>query len=340
MITASHNPPEYNGLKLWQKTGMSFIPDQEKKIEEELEKQSNKAWDKLGKYKEQDINPEYIKYISSKVKLSKPLKIVLDPASGSTCLTSPQVLEKLGCEVLVINGKPSPNPPRPWEPAEENLQDLKNEVKKSKADLGIAHDGDGDRLGVIDEKGNFVSQDALLTLMAKYYGGKIVVPLNTSSLLDEVIGSKNIIRTRVGDVAVAEGILKSKAKFGGEPSGCWIHPEIHLCPDGTLSAAVLAKIISEQGPLSSLVENFPKYYTLNKKIPMSSNKNEVMEKIEHNLGKYDSVGTRDGIRVDTEEGWFLIRPSGTEPFLRITAESKDIKKAKHLLEEAGTSIEC
>ena len=340
MITASHNPPEYNGIKLWQNSGMSFVRAQEKKIEERIEQQINLPWDKIGKYNEQDVNSDYIDYISSKITLKKPLKIVLDPASGATTQTSPQVFEKLNCEVLVLNGNPGPIPPRPWEPSEENLDELKSEVKNSKADLGIAHDGDGDRLGVIDEKGNFVSQDVLLTLMAQHYGGKVVVPVNTSALLDDTIGSENVIRTRVGDVAVAEELIKTKSKFGGEPSGCWIHPKIHLCPDGTLSAAVLSSIVSEKGKLSSLTKDFPKYTTLHEKIPLSCNKKDLMAQIEKDSAKYDSVNTIDGIRVDTEQGWFLIRPSGTEPILRITAESKDIKTAKSLLEEARRLSKC
>lgn len=340
MVTASHNPPEYNGLKLWQKSGMSFVRAQEEKIEAALAEQTNHPWDNLGSYSEQEINSPYIAYITSNVTISKPLKIVLDPAAGASCVISPQVFENLGCKVTTINGKPSPIPPRPWEPAEENLGGLKAAVKKNNADLGIAHDGDGDRLGVIDEKGEFVPQDSLLALMAKHYGGKAVVPLNTSALLDDVIGSKNVIRTRVGDVAVAEELKKSKAKFGGEPSGCWIHPEIHLCPDGTLSAAVLAQIVADQGPLSSMVSGFPKYHLLKEKIPLTCNKGELMAKIKANSGSYNSVNTIDGIRVDTERGWFLIRPSGTEPILRITAESKDIKNAESLLEEARKLIKC
>lgn len=338
MITASHNPPEYNGLKLWQKSGMSFLPEQEQKIEASLKETCNGTWDSLGKSSTQEINSNYIKFISSKITLSKPLRIVLDPASGATTQTSPQVFESLGCEALVINGKPAPAPPHPWEPAEENLSELKSEVKKAKADLGIAHDGDGDRLGVIDEKGNFVPQDSLLTLMAKHYGGKAVVPLNTSSLIDEIIGKENVIRTRVGDVAVAEALLKSKAKFGGEPSGCWIHPKIHMCPDGTLSAAILAQIVAENGPLSTLTSDFPKYHLLKEKITLTCNKQDLMKKIKESSSKYGSVTAIDGIRVDTEEGWFLIRASGTEPILRITAESKDLKNAKALLHEAKALI--
>ena len=339
MITASHNPPEYNGIKLWQKSGMSFIPGQEQKIEAEYSEIKDSSWENLGAYSAQEINTHYIDYIASKITLEKPLKIALDPAAGAACLTSPPLFTKLGCEVSTISGEPGPIPPRPWEPADQNLSELKLIVKKTNSDLGIAHDGDGDRLGVIDENGNFVPQDTLLTLMAQHYGGKVVVPINTSSVLDDTIGPEKVVRTRIGDVAVAESILKTKARFGGECSGCWIHPQIHLCPDGTLSAAVLAQIISEKGPLSSMVSGFPRYHLLREKLPLSCSRTELMEKVKNKIS-HDNINTTDGIRVDREDGWFLIRPSGTEPFLRVTAESKDLKTAKNLLQEAKKLVKC
>ena len=341
MITASHNPPQDNGLKLFQNTGMSFQEKHELEIEECLEKRQfpQVSWDACGSYSKIDANEEYINKIVSSVKIVKKLKVVIDPGNGVASLATPEIFKRLGCEVSVINSELNGTfSSRPSEPEEKNLSALKEAVKNKKANLGIAQDGDGDRHAIIDEKGNFVDQDKLLALIYKEYGGKLVTTIDGSMILDSIAGKGNVIRTKVGDVAVAEEILKSKAAFGGESSsGCWIHPKVHLGPDGPLSAAIIAAVVAERGPISKLIEDMPDTFMHRKKYAVKDKEN-VMGRIGAILREKNPL-TVDGYRVDEPEGWYLIRPSGTENLIRISVEGRTIKDADNLLKVAEKVLE-
>jgi len=315
---------------------MAFLPAQEAQIEQTITKKSftKSDWKQVKSPEPLETNTWYVNKIASQIPHSN-LKVAIDPGGGATCLTSPQLLSSIGCDTFPINSDLDPQfSCRPSEPAEPNLSALKQTVTKNKADFGAAHDGDGDRLAIIDEKANFVPQDKLLSLLAKHYGGKTCVPINTSQSIDDTIGPENVIRTRVGDVAVAESLLKNKANFGGESSGCFIHPKIHLCPDGALSAAIVAHLISEHGPLSKQLAAIPDYHTLKESLPLKTDPQTFLTNLSSATSKYPNQTGIDGIRVQKENGWFLIRPSGTEPIIRITAESKDLKAAKSLISEA------
>ncbi|MFH1786671.1 MAG: phosphoglucosamine mutase [archaeon] len=336
MITASHNPAEDNGMKAFQKSGMSFTPAQEQKIEAVAasKKYAYASWDKQGQYSQKDAVEKYISKVVRSVKLQSCLKVVVDPGNGPTSLVTPEIFKRLGCTVVVINGEIDGTfPSRPSEPEEKNLSALKAAVRRENADLGVAHDGDGDRHAVIDENGAFVDQEKLLALVYKRYGGKVVTTVDGSMILEQVAGKKNVIRTRVGDVAVAEGILKSKANFGGESSsGCWIHPKVHLGPDGPLSAAVIASIVSRKGALSELISQMPETFVMRKKYAVR-NKAKAMSGVGKRLNGRSPL-TIDGYRIDKPEGWYLIRASGTQNLIRISVEGRTRKDADNLLKEA------
>jgi phosphoglucosamine mutase len=336
MITASHNPPEYNGVKLWNPNGLSFVAEQRAGIEELMERGdlTKAAWNEVGgAVAIEKTIPAHIDRILDSVDESTA-RVVVDCGGGATSEISPLVLERMGCNVIRLNCEPDGLfRSRSSEPTEENLGALKETVQSEKADLGIAHDGDGDRMVAVDEKGNFAGGDALLPVIAKEEVERsIVVPINGSMVLDDVLPGAKIWRTRVGDVYVGEEIERRGADFGGEPSGTWIFPKHFLCPDGIFAAARLVNMIADR-PLSELVESIPRYPLFEQSIPFkSSRKSVVLSKLKEGVegSECESLNAIDGWRLDHEDGWVLVRPSGTEPKIRITAEAREERRAKEI----------
>ena len=341
MLTASHNPSQYNGIKLWNKNGMAYTSRQESEIEEIYENKSYKsvAWDKIGKLSyNEEIKGQYIDDLVDLVNIKPGLKVVIDCASGAGSEISPLVFRKAGCIVTTLNSQvdgffPGRNP----EPNEENLQTLMKTVVAIGADLGIAHDGDADRMITVDEKGVVSPFDSLLALISKEFDGDIVTTVDAGLCMDESVKGK-VLRTKVGDVNVAEAILEKNASFGGEPSGTWLHPDFCMCPDGILSGLRMAEIVSRDGKLSKLLESIPSYPNIREKINCSKDaKVKIMENMEELLvNAFDDIvdiNSIDGVRLTfKDDSWVLVRPSGTEDYVRITLESKDAKRADEIKE--------
>ncbi|WP_432644579.1 phosphoglucosamine mutase [Methanobrevibacter sp.] len=339
MLTASHNPSQYNGIKLWNKNGMAYTSAQEAEIERIYANKEyiSVSWDNVGKLRvNEEVKGQYIDDLVNMVDIKKGLKVVIDCASGAGSEISPLVFRRAGCEVTTLNSQvdgffPGRNP----EPNEENLQTLMKTVVAIGADLGIAHDGDADRMITVDEKGNVSPFDSLLALIAKEFDGDIVTTVDAGLCMDESVKG-NVIRTAVGDVNVAEAILGKDACFGGEPSGTWLHPDFCMCPDGILSGLRIAAIVSREGKLSDLLESIPSYPNIREKIICSKeSKIKVMENMEELLtnafNDISEVNTLDGVRLTFEDdSWVLVRPSGTEDYIRITLESKDAKRAEEI----------
>src|SRR5881397_64175 len=262
VITASHNPAPYNGIKLWNPDGVAFDEAQQEKIEAALERKSSghARWDKVGtRHTRSDLEELHKQAILSIVGDAN-LKVVVDCGSGATSTITPAVLREMGCKVTALNVEPDGRfPARDPEPTEENLELLRRSVRATESDLGIAHDGDGDRMVAVDEKGEFVGGDKLLAVFAmREVKTAAVVPVDTSMAIDEMLPSAKVYRTRVGDVYVAQEARRRKADFGGEPSGTWIFPRVTLCPDGVYAAAHLVSLVKET-PLSELVAKVPRY---------------------------------------------------------------------------------
>ena len=220
-------------------------------------------------------------------------------------------------------------------------------VVSTGADLGIAHDGDADRMITVDEKGNVSDFDKLLALISKKFGGTVITTVDAGLCMDESmeeVGGK-VLRTKVGDVNVAELILEEDANFGGEPSGTWLHPDFCMCPDGILSGLRMAEIVSKEGKLSELLAKFPNYPNIREKIVCSKEaKIKVMENMENLLkDAFDDIkeiNTIDGVRISFEDGsWVLVRPSGTEDYVRITLEGKTAEKAEYIKDTCKKIIE-
>jgi len=340
MITASHNPPEYNGLKLLNPDGSAFDAGQQRQIEEMVSADSfgTAPWNKIGEGTTCNGAVErHIARVLNDFPAGLRLKVAVDCGCGAASTITPYLLARLGCEVIELNCYPSGFFPRGIEPTEANLGDLMKTTRELGADLGIAHDGDGDRMMVVDDRGRFVPGDKLLVVFARELGAKEVVTTIDASVLIEDEGFK-VTRTRVGDTYVSWE-LKKGGSFGGEPSGSWVFPDISLCPDGVYAAARVVAIASRQ-KLSSLVDSLPHYPLLRGSI--SREGIEISELGERLLAmKPLSVSNTDGLKLNFEDGWLLIRASGTEPKVRITAEAKSETRLHHLYDTSLRIIgEC
>ncbi|MFA5317136.1 MAG: phosphoglucosamine mutase, partial [Dehalococcoidales bacterium] len=260
MITASHNPPEYNGIKLFNPDGSAFDTDQQHEIEEMVLSDSTTCapWQKIVNGTDYTgAIEQHIKRIRQDIPSDINLKVVVDAAGGAACLTTPRLLQEMGCEVIRLNCDPDGHFPRNSEPTEANLEDLMSLVRETGADIGIAHDGDGDRMVVVDENGQYLSGDRLLIILAREMGASEIVTTVDASMVIEEMGFKTS-RTRVGDSFVSQAMKKQACQFGGEPCGAWVFPQVSLCPDGIYAAARITAIARRQ-KLSELAREIPQF---------------------------------------------------------------------------------
>ena len=326
MITASHNPEEYNGLKLFNPDGSSFTRKQQEEIEKSLGTQNWTDWGHQGCEKTFDAITPHTKAILDHVAVKEKTSVVLDCGNGAGSVLTPSLLTEAGIKTICVNCNPSGHFARPSEPLEEHVFSIANLVKKTGASCAVVHDGDADRMMAFDNRGRYISGDRLLVLFARYLGAKHVVTTSDASMIIE--DSAEVHRTPVGDTYVSEELL-TWGDFGGEPSGAWIFPKISLCPDGPFAAALLCEISSE-GDLAGEIDGIPSYPLLRESFACETAKEIVL-----GLG---APNPTDGIRFADEDGWCLIRASGTEPKIRITAEGRTPAKAKALLAEGKERI--
>lgn len=349
VLTASHNPPEDNGLKLWTPSGQAFDTDRRERITDIIDKEAFAfaAWDDTGRRRaSDDANAAHRRALVETISdggatAIEGLSVVVDVGNGVGSVTA-AALGELGVDVTTLNAQPDGSfPGRPSEPTAETLTTLCGQVEHSDVDLGIAHDGDADRMVAVDETGSFVPKDVLLALFARQAitragGGVVAAPIATSRCVDDAIAPAGgrVTRTKVGDVFVAEAATGDDVVFGGEPSGAWIWPAETLCPDGSLAAVTLAALVATEGSLAAQVDGIDTYPIRRDSVAVDD-KEDVMEQVADGLlADYDDVETVDGVRVETAAGWVLIRPSGTQPLIRVTAEADTDDEADDLLAEA------
>jgi phosphoglucosamine mutase len=325
VITASHNPPSDNGFKLWESDGRAFGARERADVERLLASPPALAsWDAVG---HEHADPDAIQRHQERIldltgTLPRRLRVVLDCGNGAASAESPTLLRRLGCEVVTLNAQPDGAfPGRPSEPNVENLADLRRAVIATGADLGLAHDGDADRCMAVTASGRFVTGDELLVLFAKQHAGKtIVCPVDASRAVEDASGCR-VLRTRVGDAFVSERLAQERAAWGGEASGAWIFPEMSYCPDGPYAAARLALMVAEAGSLDEQLQRVPRY-------PLWRGSWRVQDPATHVARARDAfsdgkLATLDGVRADYDDGWVLVRASGTEPKVRATVEAVD-----------------
>jgi phosphomannomutase/phosphoglucomutase len=349
IITASHNPPHFNGIKGVAADGTEFTKDVEDEIEKIYFEKSYKLvdWKDVGKLTYWDGSVDlYLNGILKAVDVEsikeKKFHVVLDCGNGAGSLVAPLLLKKLNCKITELYCEPDGTfPGHNSEPLPENLTELIKKVPEVKADIGVAQDGDADRAIFVDEKGNYIWGDKSLALGAKYAtkknGGIAVTPVTTSSCFDDVVkqNSGELIHTAVGSPIVARVMIEKNAVFGGEENGGLIFPEMQYCRDSAMSIAKILEIMAKENKaLSELIDEIPKYEVFKTKMPCPHDKKEIVMKKLADQTKDDSsvlkVDETDGVKLYLENGWVLMRPSGTEPIFRVYSESKDKKIAEKI----------
>lgn len=339
IITASHNPPEYNGLKFWNGDGSAFNTQQMQAMERLVENNEFKVagWRDIGHLSSYpNAIEEYMAHLFKNVK-SSTAKVVVDCGGGATSHLTPSLLRQIGCDVITLSSEPTGFFPRDLELTKQSLGGLSDVVKKTNADLGIGLDGDGDRVGLVDDSADFVSGEQLMCLFAKNKK-KVVVPVNASRAVDEV--AKEVIRTKVGDVFISEKVKEINADLGCEPSGTFIFPEMGWYPDGILAGCRLIEM-AEESSISNLIAELPEYPIIKGEINCENACQEhVIEKVKTELSKleYDKLDLVDGVRAVFDFGWALVRPSGTEPKLRITVEADTKPQAEELYAQVSELV--
>jgi len=319
MITASHNPEEYNGIKLFNRDGSSFSGSQQSCIEEGIGNPRWTGWDHQGEILNFDAGTPYLSAVLENRTARPDLAMLLDCGNGAGSVISPRLLSLQGVRVSCINCNPAGRFARPSEPTAEHLAYLGSVVKSSAAGGAIVHDGDADRMMALDHRGRFISGDQLLMLFVRYLGIKeVVTTYDASMAIDEIA---TVRRTPVGDTYVSAELTRW-GQFGGEPSGAWIFPDHSLCPDGPYAAAVFCEMVSEWD-LAAEIDAMPSYPVFRE--------SQHCENAREILLALGAENPTDGIRIEDEHGWCLVRASGTEPKIRFTAEGLDQSHAKAML---------
>ncbi len=340
VITASHNPPMYNGIKAISNDGTELDRKDEIKIEEIYWQRNFKKveWDRIGNYSYvNDAIDLYINSVISKVDgdaiKKRGFRVLADPGNGAAYFSTPYLLSRLGCSVVTLNANPDGKfTSRNAEPKPENLGNLIDLMKTGKFDLGIAHDGDADRAVFVDEKGNFIDGDKSLSLIVKNVakkGDKVVTPISSSDAILEICREKGaeLIRTRVGAPVVARAMIDNGAVIGGEENGGVIYGKHQYCRDGAMTVSLMLESMAKSGKKASeLISELPQYYMEKLQIERKID----WEIIKKNLVKSVKADETDGVKIEEKNGWVLIRPSGTENIIRIYGESKDKKAAEEI----------
>jgi len=351
MITASHNPPQYSGIKVIASDGVELHREGEREIERiYYEARFRRVpWNQLSAdyVRVDDVNEHYVKGVVSLVDAerirSKGFKVILDGANNVPSLTSPKILKYLGVKLITLNTELSHIPNREPEPTPENLIDTVNTVKSLGADLAVAHDGDGDRAIFVDDKGRVLSGDRTAILLCKhiieYRGDKgprrVVTAVSSSMLVEEILSKYGIevIWTKVGSITIARTMMKLGAIAGFEENGGFMYPPHQYVRDGGMAAALMLEYLSYTGKkLSELIDELPSRYIVKTKVPIKSRDEalKVINKLKEVYSKSRIIDI-DGIKIVERDYWILVRPSGTEPILRVFVEAVDELSANNIL---------
>lgn len=355
-ISASHNPNEWNALKLLNKTGQFMTPEENKKLQALLPaaNKNYKSWDKIGtrtdyrKAIDDHVNSVLnLKYINKEKIRKRKFKVLVDCVNGAGVYVIPDLLRKLGCKVIELNCDKSGIFPRLPEPLPENLKKTMTAVKKNKADLGIVVDPDVDRLVLITNEGKPFGEENTITQAVKFIlskqRGNVVVNLSTTRAIDDIAKSFGIkvFRSPVGEANVVKKMKKIKAVIGGEGSGGVIYPELHYGRDALVGIVLtLQHLIEFGGTLSELKKSLPQYKIVKEKIDISKSKisaDRIIKRLSHKYKK-EKTNIEDGLRIDFKNSWVHIRKSNTEPILRIIAEAPTSNFANELINKFHNEI--
>ena len=358
IVTASHNPPEFNGLKLIAADGLEATREVEERVEARAAAGEAPAapFDRIGEIVADPHGPaRYLDGILARVDrdriAGRRFSVVLDCANGAGAVVSPALLRRLGCRLVTLNGQIDGTfPAHPPEPTEANLADLQRTVHAVGADLGVAHDGDADRAVFEDRSGRFVPGEEMLALLARdavarHRGGVVVTAISSPRSVEDAVRplGGSVVYTRVGSPAIAREMQRSGAVFGGEDNGGLILPEFQLARDGAMTLAATLDLIARAGrDLGDLLAEIPRYAVLKEKIACPAEARErVLAAVRSALAEgAERVETIDGLKIYRDGGSVLVRPSGTEPLLRIVAEAREPAAARALADRARRAAEA
>ncbi len=356
VITASHNPPEFNGIKFIDGDGTEFPSSKEDEVEDFFfsKKFRTVTWDAIPEHVEvPGVNDAYVAGVIDKVDAARirarKFRVVLDTSNGAGSLTAPYLLRALGCHVITLNCQPDGTfPGHDSEPTPENVRDLVTATKAFGADLGIVQDGDADRCVFVSEQGEYVYGDRTLAMVAGHLvrenkGGVIATPVSSSSIVEEHVKAAGgtIEYTRVGAPIVARRMIEIGALFGGEENGGLIFPEHQHCRDASMTLAKVLEILAVTGrPLSTLLAEVPTKSLVKTKVACPDGKKQSALDAFAAAHAKDRVDRTDGVKVYVADGWVLVRPSGTEPIYRVYAEGSTPKAASDLAARMKAEIEA
>jgi phosphomannomutase len=346
VITASHNPIQWNALKFVSSKGL-FLSDREfRSFKRYMETERASRGQKKEKVKvSSSALKEHIeKIVTTLGPVASSFRVGVDAVNGAGSAGLPELLEEMGCKVFRLNCRFATIFPRKPEPTRENIGALCRFIKSCKLDLGFACDPDCDRLSVVDETGKAIGEEKTLVLASDYIlgkkKGKVVTNLSTTELMDYITqkhGSR-LYRTKVGEANVVSRMKSSSAVIGGEGNGGVIYPKINFTRDAMVAAALIMKLLDERGTtISEVIEGYPKYYMIKRKLIIGKDKFEERKEaiIDAFRGKLDFT---DGLKIMGDNYWLHIRPSQTENLVRLIGESRDriqiegyVSKAKRML---------
>ncbi|MGZ9246082.1 MAG: phosphoglucosamine mutase [Gemmatirosa sp.] len=355
MISASHNPIEWNALKMIGPSGLFLSAAEGVAMRAAMEQGTRYAtWDALGRVTvDADAARRHVDAVLALPYLDVPairarrFRVALDACRGAGSVIMPMLLDALGCEVTAINMEPDGRFPRPPEPVPENLGELEALTARVGADVGLAVDPDVDRLALVSEQGRAVGEDYTLALAArlvlKHRKGPVVTNLSTSRVVEDVARAAGVecLRAPVGEVNVAIAMRDVGAVIGGEGNGGVILPEMHLGRDAPIGAALVLQLLLEEGrPLSALVADHPRYVIVKDKL----------DRPQAPLGSvYDALrgafpeaapDMQDGLRLAWPDRWVHVRPSGTEPIVRVIAEAPTAAGARDLIDRSRVPLDA
>ena len=344
MITASHNPPQYNGIKPVASDGVEISREDERKIEQIFDEKNWIKASTFGKsFEETNVISTYIDGIISLIDIdsikAKKFKVCLDLGNGAQSVTAKKLCENLGCDVHAINEEINGDfPGRGSEPTPQNLDELSKLVVDTNSNFGIAFDGDGDRSIFCDETGKILTGDssALLLcdyLLQQYPNSQVVTCLNSGNIIENIVEKTNsrVVRTKVGSVEVSRRMVNDDALVGYEENGGFMFGNHNHVRDGAMTLALMLDLLSKsQLDLSQNIKNLPPSFTTKTKIECSLEKSKIV--ISELLKEFPDSNTADGIKIQVDQdNWVMIRPSGTEPIIRIYGESNSQQNLDSLI---------
>jgi phosphomannomutase len=355
MISASHNPIEWNALKLIGASGLFLEASEGAAMRALLETGVPTAtWDRLGRVRvDEDVAERHvaavlaIPYVDVGAIRKRRFKVALDCVRGAGATVMPRLLDALGCEVVAINLEPDGRFPREPEPIPEHLGSLEALVRESGADIGFAVDPDVDRLAIVSDEGRAIGEEYTLALAARlvlrHRRGPVVTNLSSSLMVEEVAREAGVpvLRTPVGEVNVAVRMRDERAAIGGEGNGGVILPEVHLGRDAPIGAALLLQLlVEEERPLSQVARSLPSYVIVKDKLARPDASLDAVYGALRAAFPDARVDTQDGLRLAWGDRWVHVRPSGTEPIVRVIAEAPDAAQARELVRRSREPLDA